>query len=335
MERANPLRSLLQIAGVAAACAPGSAQRVDDSGDASRPTARLVWEEMTSNAGYPPSYNFPVHVATDGRFVLLHSEGTWISRDARRWERGALPWSGMNSAYLKYIHHAGSTWVLGTLRGNYEQFGVDPLIRRTSTYESWETVGRSATLPQLVFYGAASFRGAMWLIGGYNRERRETAEVWQSSDGLSWRQVLAQAPWSPRASPGVVVFRNRLYLIGGGRIDGPQANDVWSTEDGITWRRETDRMTADGSGGTAVAFADRLWMVGANRSGAFSSAVIVSEDGRTWTPQSAPWTPRGGVAVWVSGDSLYMTGGKYSRVEGGETVFIYSNDVWRMRESGR
>ena len=72
-------------------------------------------------------------------------------------------------------------------------------------------------------------------------------------------------------------------------------------------------------------------MVGANRNGGFSSAVLVTDDGRTWQPESAPWAPRGAAAVWTVGDSLFMTGGKYSTVEHGKTVFIYYNDVWRLR----
>lgn len=94
--------------------------------------------------------------------------------------------------------------------------------------------------------------------------------------------------------------------------------------------KETDRISADDSGGTPVAFDDRLWLIGANRSGTFSSAVLVSTDGRSWQPLSAPWSPRGGVAAWVRDGMLYMTGGKFSTVERGETVFTYSNDVWRM-----
>lgn len=301
---------------------------------ASLPTSSAFsWDRMTANAGFPPSYNFPVHVAPDGRFVALHSAGTWISRDAVTWTKGTLAWSGMNSAYLKYVQHEGATWALGTLSGNYEQFSVTPVIRRTSDYAAWETVGGSTTLPQLVFYAAASFRGAMWILGGYNQRRQETSEIWRSTDGLTWRRVVERAPWSPRSGAAAVVFRDRLVLIGGGRINGPNANDVWSSSDGLAWQRETANITRDSAGGTPVAFADKLWMVGANRSGRFDSAVLVTDDLRTWRQESAPWSPRGGVAAWVGvdGNALYMTGGKFSTVERGETRFIYLNDVWRMR----
>jgi hypothetical protein len=58
--------------------------------------------------------------------------------------------------------------------------------------------------------------------------------------------------------------------------------------------------------------------------------VLVSEDGANWREYPAPWSPRGGTAVWVAGDKLFMTGGKYSFTENGEIKFVYSNDVWAM-----
>jgi hypothetical protein len=106
---------------------------------------------------------------------------------------------------------------------------------------------------------------------------------------------------------------------------------VWSTADGTTWRRETPQIAAEEAGGSPVVWRDRLWLVGANRTGRFSSAVLVTDDGQRWQSESAPWPARGGVAVWTRGDSLFMTGGKHSQVVRGETVFTYYSDVWLLR----
>jgi hypothetical protein len=92
----------------------------------------------------------------------------------------------------------------------------------------------------------------------------------------------------------------------------------------------TDSLPAR-SGGTPIVFDEKLWLVGANRDGAFGRSSLVTSDGVSWTEEPAPWTPRGAVAVWVMNDTLYMTGGKYSVTENGEIRFIYSNDVWMMR----
>lgn len=294
--------------------------------------ATYRWEQLTPNAAYPTSYNYPVHVARDGSFVALHPRGTWSSRDGRSWTKSPLPFSGMNSAYLSYVQHEGATWALGKLQGNYESFKVDPIIQRTVDYRSWQIVGRSPSLPQRVFYAAASFRGAIWLFGGFDG-KTNTADVWRSTNGLDWTRVVEAAPWSKRSGSKAVVFRDRLYLIGGGMLDGPSGNDVWSSGDGMEWRRETAEIAPEEPVGyTPAVFDDKIWLIGANRSGRFTSEMLVSRDGSTWRSERAPWSPRGGVAAWTHGDSLFITGGKYSVERNGETTFIYSNDVWRMRK---
>jgi hypothetical protein len=80
-------------------------------------------------------------------------------------------------------------------------------------------------------------------------------------------------------------------------------------------------------------FDGKLWLVGANRSGGFTSSMIVTANGRTWERIEAPWSPRGGVATWTDGARMYLTGGKYSREVGGEWQFEYSNDVWAMERA--
>lgn len=290
-----------------------------------------VWERVAEHAPFPESYNYPVHIATDGAFVALHPEGTWRSREGANWTLSNLPPLVLNSAYMNYVFHDGATWALGRHTGNYERFEIDPLILRTRDYSRWETVGRAASFPPVVFSAAASFQGAVWMIGGYDGTRHR-ASVWRSTDGVSWTEVVTVAPWSPRAGAKAIEFKNRLFLIGGGVIDGAIANDVWSSPDGIDWRQETESIAPEEPVGfTPIVFDDQLWLVGANRSGNFRSEMLVSGDGRNWRAVSAPWSPRGGVAAWTDGHFLFITGGKYSVERDGETTFLYSNDVWRMR----
>lgn len=293
------------------------------------PAAAYRWERLTEAAAFPTGYNFPVHALGDGRFVALRSEGSYESRDGKTWAKSTLPFNGLNSAYLAYVQHRGEAWSFGKLNGNYLNFNIDPIIERTAGYRTWERLGASATLPKVIFYAAASFDGALWILGGYDGKAASKA-VWRSHDGLNWTR-LPDAPWSARSGSKAIAFKNRLYLIGGGELDGPNANDVWSTTDGKTWRRETESIAPQAPVGyTPVEFDGKLWLVGANRSGTFASGMLVSGDGKTWTAVDAPWTPRGGVAAWTRDGALYITGGKYSYEKNGETIFVYSNDVWRM-----
>lgn len=293
------------------------------------------WTRLAEAAPFPGSYGFPVHAAPDGRFVALHPKGSWSTRDGATWVKEPLPPSGTNHAYLPHVAHDGASWALGAVEGNYERFAIDPVIRRTRDYRTWETLGRSETLPRMIFAATISFKDAIWLFGGYDG-KAATNSVWRSADGLAWERVTEHAPWSPRSRASAVVFRDRLWLIGGGTIDGPVRSEVWSSPDGAKWTREAERIAEpEPFGFAAQVFDGRLWLVGANRSGGFSSEMLVSDDGRAWRAVRAPWSPRGGVATWTDGRRMYLTGGKYSRDAGGEHIFIYSNDVWAMETSAR
>jgi hypothetical protein len=312
-----------------AACSPESASPAAEAPKGGEASA-YGWTRLTPAAAYPGRYNFPVHVLPDGRFAALHPDGVWLSADGASWSKSAPPPAGMNTPNLSYVQHGGASWALGAIEGDYRAFRIDPLIRRTTEYRRWEEVGRSASLPPVILYAAASFRGWIWILGGQDSAGAR-AGVWRSSDGLAWEE-MRQPPWSRRAGARAVVFRERLFLIGGGEVDGPPLNDVWSTADGLDWRRESAGIAPQSPVGyTPVAFDDRLWLVGANRSGAFTSEMLVSDDGRTWRPVTAPWSPRGAVAAWTKDGALYITGGKYSVERGGRQEFVYSNDVWRMR----
>lgn len=315
--------SLILLALALAGCGPAAPAGASDA---------WRWSRVAEAAPYPGSYNFPVFVSGERAFAVL-PEGTWSTADGAAWRREPLPFSGTNSAYLKYVQHAGAVYALGSMTGNYLGFSIDPTIKRTHDFQTWETVGVSPTLPHYIFYAVISFRGALWLVGGADASGAK-AEVWRSDDALAWTRVVDQAPWSARSGGQLVVFRDRLWLIGGGVIDGAQANDVWSSPDGLAWTRETDQIAPERPMGTAVAFDDRLWLIGANRSGSFTSGTLYSDDGRTWTALDAPWTPRGGVAAWQMDGALFITGGKYSHPkpggQPGELEFIYSHDVWRM-----
>lgn len=299
-------------------------------------TAGYRWRQLTGAAAFPKSYNYPVHAAPDGRFIALHPQGTWSSHNGAAWTREALPFSGSNSAYLATLQHRGGAVALGRLEGNYLDFRIDPVVATSADYAAWQ-FARSSNLPRVVFYGAASFADHLWIIGGFNGTA-PVAAVWRSPDGIAWER-MPDPPWSPRSQPTAAVMGDRLLLIGGGAIDGMpgserSSSEVWSTADGRSWDRIAERVgDPDPVGFRPQMFDGKLWLVGANRSGGFTSSMIVTADGRSWERVEAPWSPRGGVATWSDGARMYLTGGKYSRVVDGETVFEYANDVWAMERA--
>jgi hypothetical protein len=104
--------------------------------------------------------------------------------------------------------------------------------------------------------------------------------------------------------------------------------------DGLSWLKETNEILKGENifGYNAIVFDNKIWLLGCNRNGKFYSQILVSADGKNWTAQEAPWSPRGAMAAAVYKGKIYMTGGKYGGfTENSRTTeFIYNNDVWSM-----
>jgi hypothetical protein len=294
------------------------------------------WIRLSESAAFPQSYNFPVFV-TGGRMRAFLGQGVWESVDGATWNKTQLEPLRQDVYRTQYVNFSDAIYALGDNRGNYESMVFGSKVRRTRDFKSWEVVAERTSLPGRIFPGLIVFRGKIWLLGGYDG-RQNYDDVWNSTDGAAWTRVVEHAGWTPRNSPALVVFRERLWLLGGGVIDGmPDTNpsskrEIWSTVDGIAWTKSENELPV-AAGGDPIVFDGKLWLVGANRDGAFGRSSLVTEDLTTWQQLSAPWSPRGGVATWVLNGELFMTGGKYSITENGQIRFIYSNDVWKMTKT--
>lgn len=295
------------------------------------------WVKVTDAAAFPGAYNFPVFTMHNQMWAF-HHQGSWYSTDGRTWTKSELPVSGLNSGTQKYVQFNDAIYALGTMAGNWNEMRIGSRIARTTDFKRWEVLAESSELPLRIFYGAVVFKDRIWLMGGFDGKSYYN-DVWNSADGVHWTRVAEKTGWSPRGAGAAVVFKDRIWMIGGGVADGMPTDhksetEVWSSADGINWKLETDKMARLWGTSPAV-FDGKLWLVGANRDGNFSRAVLVSEDGVNWREETAPWSPRGAVATWVFDNKLYMTGGKYSDEEKGNIRFIYSNDVWYMERSSK
>lgn len=297
------------------------------------------WTKVADAADFPIGYNYPVF-AVDGEMVAFN-QGSWVSRDGRNWAKSALPESGLNPAYQRYVEFQGAIYALGTMQGNFQDLKLTSKIVRTRDLQTWQTVAERSNLPARIWYGAVVFKDQILFAGGWDGQRYYN-DVWTSRDGVNWTRTAETTEWSPRMVSTLVVFKDRLWLIGGGVIDGERnsnpnsSNEIWSSVDGRKWELMTSRWSDPIHVGaySAAVFEEKLWLVGTNRSNEFRSGALYSSDGVNWTELAAPWSARGAVAVWVTGDTLYMTGGKSSHTEDGQIKFVYSNDVWALRRRG-
>lgn len=282
-----------------------------------------VWQKILDSADWKKNYNFQMFSIRDTLWNF-HPAANWYSVDeGKHWVKSSLSNVINNHAFLDYVVFKDVVYGLGYFEGNIETFSFKPNIYRTTNMQSWKLLSEQSNLPNRFFYHPFVFEDKLWIIGGEDKNS-QYADIWNSEDGVHWVRQKDQLPFGKRSGSVIVQLKHKLYLLN---------NDVWSSTDGLNWQKETDAIVPGEQifGYAAMVYDERIWLLGCNRNGQFSSQVLVSSDGKKWQGMDAPWSPRGGIAATVHHDKIFMTGGKYGGTPD-HTEFIYSNDLWVLNK---
>ncbi|MBX2992003.1 MAG: hypothetical protein KF749_12675 [Bacteroidetes bacterium] len=285
--------------------------------------SQYIWTRLTANAGFSQSYNYQMFA--DGEYIrVFHPSGVWESSDGKSWRQTSLTNIVMNQAFLDYVEFKGAVYALGTFEGNIERFTQTSQIARTTDFKNWEILAAESNLPKRFFYHPFVFQDKIWIIGGGDTAG-SYADAWVSTDAVRWTKVADNLPFGTEGGKRFVVFKNKLYML---------RHDVWVSSDGVEWTMLTPNIAqGDIFGYSVEVFDDKIWLIGCSRNGRFRSEVLYSSDGITWKEERAPWSPRGATATCIFRNQIIMTGGKYGGPGiGGQTEFVYSNDVWAMKK---
>lgn len=197
----------------------------------------------------------------------------------------------------------------------------------------WEAVTLDAPFAARDGAGLLSYKGKLWLLGGWNPDDKINfpkicnSEVWSSADGVDWKLETKQAPWEGRHTAGCVVHAEKMWIVGGDCNQGHYQPDVWNSSDGVNWTLLHDNVPW----GQRVlhhttVFSGKMWIMGGQTLPDFASSkdktifyndVWCSEDGVNWERLSANagWEPRGTIGgnatlhgrMWVIGGGTYDT----------------------------
>ena len=157
----------------------------------------------------------------------------WSSADGRDWkqETPAAPWAARG--YHQAVVHNGRIFVLGG--GNYvpTHFALND-VWSSADGVNWTCETKSAPWAPRLWFSAAVYRGRIWVLGGWAKEKDNFGDVWHSADGRNWQQLQTKTTWKARHEHSVFVFQDKLWIAGGHAR--PLSSEVWSLQLPPDWR---------------------------------------------------------------------------------------------------
>lgn len=183
--------------------------------------------------------------------------------------------------------------------------------------DGWKLVTEHAAFTPRDTSEDAVFLGKMWISNAYHAGGALVRDLWNSSDGVTWTEVLKETPYDGYSE--MVVFQDKLWAI---------KASVWNSSDGVNWNRVCEKTPFGTIGyGECVVFQDKIWQLG-------GASVWNTTDGVTWNRvgDKPTFGNRYGAAVAVHDNKLWLCGGCIQVAsdppEKHYPKFTTYNDVW-------
>lgn len=208
-------------------------------------TDGTAWNQATPNAAWSPRLASGL-VEHRGRMWLLggiedYYFGTdaslkndvWSSVDGKDWklETPHAAWSPR--AYHQSVVLNGKIYVLGG--GNYvPSYHSKNDVWSSADGVSWTCETASAPWAPRLWFSAAVYRGRIWVLGGWSKEKDNHGDVWHSTDGKNWQRLETKTCWKSRHEHSALVFQDKLWILGGHAR--PLSSEVWSLSLPPDWK---------------------------------------------------------------------------------------------------
>ena len=178
--------------------------------------------------------------------------------------------------------------------------------------------------------------GKLFVMGGYVPGAGQRADVWSSTDGVTWQREIQFATPGDIYEHQVVVFNGSAWLLGGVNVNGTDGR-IWSSADGITWQFEGTQAQATGrSLHRAVVHANKIWIVGGQSMSFIPfNDTWSSSDGVNWTQTVTDpgFSRRVDQGLASFGDKLWMYGGEgeFGEDDSHDVMWSTEGSNWRHR----
>ncbi|MGB5556261.1 MAG: kelch repeat-containing protein [Flavobacteriaceae bacterium] len=219
----------------------------------------------------------------------------------------------------------GYLWLVGGDNGNTPPWTSSSEVWRSHNGKDWKLI-TSNLFDERTNHSLLVFNNKMWLIGGINNAGEILSDIWNTTDGIHWKQVKSLNPLSDIGQNSSVVFKNKIYVFKG---NGGNNQEVWSTSDGSTWRLETDNAFPVRSHYKTVVFNGFIYVFGGwIRGGTLTNEVWASSDGSYWyqkRPADVIFDARINHTATVFDGKVWVMGGESWDAAGTRTFY---GDIW-------
>ncbi len=198
--------------------------------DVWRSTDGAHWEQVTAAAPFGPRVLHMVGVYKGALYVMggqldIADPATclsdvWRSTDGgSSWERLAdAPWAPRGMVY-SLVEHAGFLWLVGG--GTYDD-GPRTYYNDVWRFDgqTWENVLPNGVAPWAPreYHNVFGWRGELWLSSGYEADDQNHADVWHSTDGMTWIELPGRA-FAPGHADGLAVTPDGPVHASGNAFD--------------------------------------------------------------------------------------------------------------------
>jgi hypothetical protein len=236
----------------------------------------------------------------------------WNSTNGLDWAA-----STQNAAFSPRYNHAivafnGLIFVIGgkALENGFEIFKNDVWQNSLTSDYSFTRKVSSALWTARQNHTVVEWNSKLWLIGG-DGDGTAFADVWNSTNGITWIKVLDNAPFGKRYGHVCLIYDSKIWIIGGNVFYNNGQNDVWNSSDGINWNRVV-ASTALSKLGTykGIVYHSRMFLIGGESYQATSTKpldVFESADGVSWYKIPGPTTTNNlGHSCFVKDDFIWV-----------------------------
>jgi hypothetical protein len=205
----------------------------------------IAWSKVTPAAGWSPRLAAGLVEHRGSLWMLGGTENyyfgdaastkndVWSSADGQTWTQATAKAAWSPRAYHQAVALNDKIYVLGG--GNYvPTYEARNDVWSSTDGVSWTCETEHAAWAPRLWFSTAVYRGRMWVIGGWSKEKDNFGDVWHSADGREWQRLETKTSWKARHEHSVLVFQDKLWVLGGHAR--PLSNEVWSLSLPVDWK---------------------------------------------------------------------------------------------------